>query len=461
MLLKWLRSQSIASRLFISATFWSVAILLVAGIVLSAINRRASEQTFDERLGVYLRAIVADVATLGDDPTQTPGELSEPQFELPLSGWYWQITRLDGSNPDIKTSRSLFAARLPKLSDQGIPADVGGSRSGYATGPDGRPLRIVERVIDVGDDGRYLVQVAATTEEFEGSIFRFNLALAITFALLALALVGTTALQVRYGLRPLRLLQDGMGAIRRGEGERIEGSFPEDIAPLASELNLLIASNREVVERARTHVGNLAHALKTPLSVIFNEAGAEDSPLAEKVREQAEIMRDQVSYYLERARAAARSGAIGSSAEVRPVIDRLVRTFAKIYKEREIEVATTGLDGPRFRGEQQDLEEMIGNLIDNAAKWSNAKVLVTIEGRPPADGSRAFVVVSVDDDGRGLPAASRAYVIARGKRLDESKPGSGLGLSIVADLASIYGGALALDESPLGGLRARLSLPSV
>jgi signal transduction histidine kinase len=279
---------------------------------------------------------------------------------------------------------------------------------------------------------------------------------------LAFALVGATALQVRYGLRPLRRLQDEVAAIRRGDSEKIDGAFPEDLAPLAGELNLLIAANREVVERARTHVGNLAHALKTPLSVIANEANSHASPLADKVREQTALMGDQVTYYLDRARAAARSTMIGAAADVGPPLAGLVRTFEKIYQDRHVLFDLQIADGLRFRGERQDFEEMVGNLIDNSGKWAAGRVAVSaapLDGEAACPTAAGFLCVTVEDDGPGLPTEKRNEALARGQRLDETKPGSGLGLSIVADLAKIYGGALTLEESDMGGLKASLRLP--
>ena len=445
-----------------SSVFWSGIILVVSGFILSEINFHAAEQDFDERLGVYLRALVADVAATGDDTRSGPGQLGEPLFELPLSGWYWQITRLDSTKPDVRASRSLFAERLPQLADAGVPSAPGGARKGYALGPDDRRLRIVERFIDAGDDGRYLVQVAASPEELTADINGFNLWLGLTFALLGLALVGSTALQLRFGLRPLRRIRAGVAAIRRGEGERLEGGFPPDLAPLASELNLLIDSNREIVERARTQVGNLAHALKTPLSVLVNEAdaqGCETSELAAKVREQTDIMRDQVSYYLDRARTAARVSVIGTATDVTATVQALVRTFDKIYLERGISFEAALPDGLRFRGERQDLDDLVGNLIDNAGKWAAAHVRVSAEAADVDSGGASQIVVTVDDDGPGLPEQEREFATRRGRRLDETKPGSGLGLSIVTDLASAYGGQFSLHDSPLGGLRAVLRLP--
>jgi signal transduction histidine kinase len=457
-----LRPASIAKRLFLSAAILSLAIFLVAGIVLSTIYRRTAEANFDERLSAYLHALVADIATGGEDNRTAPGQLGEPQFELPFSGWYWQITRLGVPKPEIKSSRSLFAAKLPRLADEGVTAGPGGARRGYVKGPDDRILRMVERVIDTGDQGIYLIQVAATTGELEAQNSRFEFDLGLTFAALAAALVISSAAQLRFGLKPLRELQEGVAAIRRGEAEKIEGDFSQDLRPLASELNLLIAANRAVVERARTQVGNLAHALKTPLSVIVNEAALDPGPLAAKVEEQAAVMRDQVSYYLNRARAAVRARALGGLTEVAPAIEALVRTFDKIYAQRAIRFTVSVPRSARFQGERQDLEEMVGNLIDNAGKWAHQEVAikVTLESWRNLSEHR-FFRVTIDDDGPGLAPELRQAALSRGKRLDETKPGSGLGLSIVADLASVYGGCLSLEDSPRGGLRAELRLPSV
>lgn len=459
----WLGDRSIATRLFLFNAFWSVAILALAGFLLTAINFQAAEQDFDERLGVYLRALIADVAA-SDDSRGSASQLGEPMFELPLSGWYWQITRLDGAKPDVRASKSLFAERLPPLPDTGIAVSAGGVRRGYATGPDDRRLRIVERYIEAGDDGRYLVQVAASPEEMSADIQGFNLWLGLTFALLGLALVGSTAIQLRFGLRPLRRIQAGVTAIRRGEGERIGGRFPPDLAPLASELNLLIASNREIVERARTQVGNLAHALKTPLSVLVNEADVQGADaardLADLVRGQTRIMRDQVSYYLDRARAAARVSMIGTATDVKASVEALVRTFDKIYLDRSLTFTAQVPEGLRFRGERQDFDDLVGNLIDNAGKWAATTVRVQAEvAAPEGGGAASEITLTVDDDGPGLPAEARDSATRRGRRLDESKPGSGLGLSIVTDLAGAYGGVFSLQDSPLGGLRAVLRLP--
>ncbi len=454
-------ARSIAVRLFLSAAFWSTLILVLAGLGLSALNARWTEANFDNELGVYLKALVADLSVSTDEGKGGGGPAAiAPQFELAFSGWYWQITRLDVEPPEIRASQSLFATQLPHLI--ALSGDQGEILSGYVIGPGGHELRMVEREIDAGEEGRFLVQVAANADVIQAQERSFQWALAGTFLTLALALIGSTALAVRYGLRPLRVLREGVAAIRRGEAQHIEGEYPQDVAPLAAEVNQLIDSNREIVERARTQVGNLAHAIKTPLSVLINEADFASPNLPEKVREQTEIMRQQVTFYLDRARAAARARTAGLSTDVKPVVEGLVRTFEKLHAERGPSFTADLQEGLRFRGEAQDLTDLIGNLLDNAGKWARETVSIRARRAPAASKDTApFLIAEIDDDGPGLGPVARAEAIERGKRLDESRPGSGLGLSIVVDLASIYGGSLQLDESPLGGLRAVLRLPCV
>ena len=451
--------QSIAARLFISATLWIASILILSGIGLIALDRRLSEGAFDERLGVYIKALVAEGLGRGEENKgNTPAQV-DPQFELAFSGWYWQVTRLDVEPKEIRASPSLFATQLPQL-DPATSPDADGVTAGYVVGPGDKSLRQVERTIDSGEEGRYLVQVAASADIITKQGASFETALWMTFAALALALLGSTAFAVRFGLRPLRALTRGVAAIRRGEAERIIGAFPDDVAPLADEVNLLLVANREIVERARTQVGNLAHALKTPLSVIVNEAAAPTPQLPERVREQAETMRRQMAFYLDRARAAARAGTLGALTDVDQVVAGLVRTFAKVHRDSALTFEVAGDSGVKFRGESQDFSDLIGNLLDNCGKWAASRIVVDvrrIEGRDAK--GRAFFSLVIDDDGPGLDPQARAHALERGRRLDESRPGSGLGLSIVVDLAALYGGSLSLEDSPLSGLRAVLTLP--
>ncbi len=340
-------------------------------------------------------------------------------------------------------------------------AASGGYLKGYVSGPEDARLRLVQRTIDLGEDGRYLISVAGEATDIDDDMSRFDRTIGAIFAGLALALVATTALQVRLGLAPLKRISESLAAIRSGRAERLAGEFPLEIAPLARETNALIDANREIVERARTHAGNLAHALKTPLSVIVNEAAARvNDPLAEKVIEQADIMRDQMVRQLERARLAARPTVLGTLIDVPPVVTALARTMEKLHRDREIAIAVDVPAQACFRGEQQDLEEMVGNLVDNACKWARSRVSVEVVTEGAAADGKSNVRVIVDDDGPGLSPAERERVAHRGQRLDESKPGSGLGLSIVVELASLYKGVLTLGTSPIGGLRAELALPA-
>jgi signal transduction histidine kinase len=469
-----MRTNSLALRLFLWAAGWTLIILILTGIALSTLYRHAVERAFDRRLDVYLRTLVADVASPEEGGDKFPQSIGEPLFELPLSGWYWQVTRLDAKKPDVRSSRSLWDSSLPHLAADQTNVEY---RQGYAQGPEDQRLRLVERNIDLGDEGKYLIAVAGDASEIDDETRSFDRAISLTFGALTLALLLTTALQVRFGLAPLTRISQRLAAIRSGRAERLEGQFPVEIAPLARETNALIDANREIVERARTHVGNLAHALKTPLSVIVNEAAARgEEPLAKKVREQADIMRDQIARQLERARLAARPTVVSTLTDVPPVITALARTMEKLYRARDIAIAVDVPEHAFFRGEQQDLEEMLGNLVDNGCKWAQSRVaieVVAVQANAEAErGARSTkpdgadksekprLRIIVDDDGPGLSPEERDQVARRGQRLDETKPGSGLGLSIVVELAALYDGALTFGTAPIGGLRAELALPA-
>src|SRR5579862_8706532 len=465
-----MRRSSLATRLFLSATAWVVVILVITGFILSSVYRDATERAFDRRLNLYLRTLVAEVATPDEPPDHQFQSLGEPLFELPLSGWYWQIIRTDSEKEEVRASRSLWDKKLPKLEDHGAELSAAGIRLGYVEGPEGQTLRMVERPVDLGADGKFLVDVAGDASEIFNETRNFDYYLGGTFIALSIVLVLTTIFQVRFGLAPLKRISDSIADIRSGRAERLEGDFPVEIAPLARETNALIDANREIVERARTHVGNLAHALKTPLSVIVNEATTRgNDPLAHKVLEQTDIMRDQVARQLERARLAARSTVVGTLIDVPPVVTALARSMEKLHRERDIAIDVDVPAHARFRGEQQDLEEMVGNLVDNACKWAQSRVAIeVVADRPAADnakneasdgGDKSRVRIIVDDDGPGLSPAEREQVALRGARLDETKPGSGLGLSIVVELAGLYGGVLTLGTAPIGGLRTELALP--
>ena len=451
------RQRSLAGRLVFVAAVWSTPALVIAGFILVGLYRAAGERAFDTQLEVHLNTIIAEMVPSDASGDATPGvqrpeNLPEPRFSLPLSGWYWTVRKAE-------TSDILFAS--PSLVGDPLilpPLDSKESLSGFAQGPRQEEVRFLRSRITI-EKVSYVIAVAAETAGFREEVSQFARQVGLTLLVFGAGLVGAIFLQVRVGLRPLSRLRASLSAVRMGDAESIDENLPREIAPLAVELNALILSNREIVERARTHVGNLAHGLKTPLSVIANEARANPGPLADKVDEQAGIMSTQIQHHLERARMAAQRRVIGVSCEVEPVLGRLVRAMDKIYQRRGVELNSSVADGIRFRGEQQDLEEMSGNLIDNACKWASSQVAVTVRALHEGGSARTMFELVVEDDGPGLSEEERKEAVKRGRRLDETVPGTGLGLSIVADLAALYGGRLDLERAEIGGLKTRLVLP--
>ena len=454
-----MRPNSLAGRLIAAASLWSVVALVAAGLILTSLYRQSVEQGFDQRLGVYLKTLIGMLAAQTTPALSDPGNMGEPRFELPYSGWYWQVSQGDGGTVAL-ASRSLYTDLVDTAKATGAKT-VDDVTSGAVVGPAGQSLRFVSQTVTLDPSRTYNVLVAGDAGELQDQITAFRRTVMLTLAVFGIGLVVAITAQIRWGLRPLDRVRLGLTNLRSGKDHRLEGSFPAEIEPLVKELNALLESNRQVIERARTQVGNLAHALKTPLSVITNEARATRGPFAEKVAEQSAIMSRQVNHYLDRARIAARSNVIGAVTEVEPVIARLVRAMSRIHEDRGLRLSFDIPAKILFKGEQQDLEEIVGNLVDNACKWGRSSVTITLGGRREGngDGPGSFTL-DIDDDGPGLTAEERAEATRRGRRLDESKPGSGLGLSIVTDLVALYDGRFALDRSPAGGLRAEIELPA-
>jgi len=458
-----MKLNSLAFRLFATAALWTLLVLAIAGVVIDYVHKREADAAFDARLGQILTQIIA-FSTLheGNEP-RVPKIVGEPLFELTHSGWYWQITPLDNAPGRRMVSASLAGESLILPSSLKIRPDANNIGWLDTTGPVGETIRIAENVYNAGEDESprfysFLVAGDADTTASVNAVFRLPLAIALGLA--GLVLVAATLFQVRFVLRPLQAIEKRLSAIRSGAATRLEGELPTEIEPLQTELNALIKSNQDIVERARTQVGNLAHALKTPLAVILNEAREEKPLSAPKIAEQATIMHDQVDYYLDRARMAARTGLVGRQTDVGAVAEAIVRALERIYGERGLDLAVDCPPAARFQGEKQDLEEMLGNLLDNACKWAASRVVLEVAVAEPAAGAQRRLQIRVDDDGPGLTPEQRAQDIARGRRLDETKPGSGLGLSIVADLAQSYRGSFKLEQGTLGGLSARLELPA-
>lgn len=459
-----MRLNSLAFRLFATAVASTMLILPIAGLLIYSVYRQEVEEGFDERLRQLLTIVHADSIDGAESEPGTPGQVGEPLFFITHSGWYWQIKPLAGAQGQPKVSPSLATFVLPSPYEAGVEPDLQGTRWMDAMGPNDQPVRIAETIYAFGEDPQapqYSISVAGPLDWLDARVAGFGTQLAMALALAGIALVAVTLIQVRFGLLPLRAIENGLAAIRSGKAMRLEGELPAEIEPLQYELNALIQSNEEIIERARTQVGNLAHALKTPLAVITNEARDDKSPLAQKVAEQAQVMRDQVNHYLDRARMVAAAGSLVRVTEVLPVAEALQRALERIYREKGIAILLVCPETARFQGERHDLEEMLGNLLDNACKWACRNVRFTAEiRRPEQRGAMPRLIVTIEDDGPGLTTDQRHRIGKRGLRLDETKPGSGLGLSIVSDLAHSYRGRLDLEDSRYGGLMAKLDLPA-
>jgi signal transduction histidine kinase len=430
---------------------------VVAGVSLSAFFTSAVVNRFDDGLSETIDGLVAGASAEN-------GQVVGPQFSDPrslraYSGEYWEIA-------DAAPDNSLHAlARSRSLWDRALPAPTGGaavfaSAPGKtihydAAGPLGQRLRVAALQGRLPDAPQPVIFMAAEDRApLDKDAARFDTTVGVFLVLLGAGLLAAVVLQVRFGLQPLFALQREVAQVRTGRSERLSGRYPSELAPLAAELNALVAHNQEVVERQRTHVGNLAHALKTPLSVVLTEARAEPGRLSEIVVRQAETMSQQIDHHLRRARAAARAGGQGERTEVGPVLEELSRTLERIFRHKVSEIDWRCDDGLCFAGERHDLLEIAGNLLENACKWARSRVRVS--ATRTRDGRLAIVV---EDDGPGLAANKRAEVLRRGARLDESAPGSGLGLSIVDELARAYRGSVTLGASALGGLKVDVVLP--
>lgn len=451
---------SLTRRLIWLAAIWSLIALLIAGGLLTTAFRDTAVRRLDASIEASDREVVA-VTRVVDGQVITP-QIQDARTLRALSGKYWSVVEPapDGGVRPLSRSESLFDAVLP-LPAEGLRVALGQPGQPYlydAEGPDGEQrLRVmaVARTLP-NRDAPVIFLTALDRRQIDEDAENFALLTWTALALMGAGLVGAVFIQVRVGLRPLYDLGQEIAEVRKGRAQRLGRSYPREIAPLAEELNALLDHNQEVVERQRTHVGNLAHALKTPLAVMLAEAGSGEGELAETVRRQAAVMKGQVDHHLQRARAAARAQGTGQSTPVEEVLDELAVLLERVFQDKGVEIDWRAEDGLSFRGERQDFQEMLGNLMENACKWARARVRVAAEAA--GDGR---MTVTVEDDGPGLPPDQRDAALKRGARLDEAAPGSGLGLSIVDELARSYGGRVELGAARMGGLSARLELPRV
>jgi signal transduction histidine kinase len=434
------------------AAVWIAALLLIGGFALDRVLSRSIVDSFDNQLTFVLNSMIASSEIGPDGEVRFNRQLADQRFLEPYSGFYYQVS---GVGADTLASRSLWDRRLRV---NGAHADVKPhlyDSDEFSTPGHAEPLRIAERdVLLPGSSVRWRFQVAQSRETINDQIRRLRSTLIWSFSALGVGLLVLAALQTFYGLWPLRRVRNEVASIRSGDKTRIGDEFPTEIRPLTEEINQLLAHSEAQAEEARRHAGNLAHALKTPLTVITNAATAHAPDLADTVCREALVMRRQVDHHLARARAIGRRAAAQSRSTVWESLEAVQRAVDRLYEAVTVDIA--GDHSAQVRVERQDLDEMLGNLVENAAKYGGGRVFVTVEPKG------AMVDILVEDDGPGIPRASRGELFTRGARLDTTgKPGTGLGLAIVRDVAEIYGGSVHLEESEdLGGLLARLSLPS-
>ncbi|MAT34119.1 MAG: ATP-binding protein [Ponticaulis sp.] len=456
-----LARMSLARRLVVGAAVWSLVMLALTAVILSVINRQQTLELLHGELNATLDTLTRAASESDSDvliaPMLAP---SDQRFRTPLSGRYWLAAALDenGNILSDESSNSVWDWVVP-WEDFAIEEAVAGNgepQYSNTIGPDNEPVHLATKAIILpGRDNPVVLITGADRRPTDRITRQFAYTLVIALALLAVGLIIALVIQVRLGLAPLARVQRDVADIRVGEKHRLDDDYPSELLPLTAELNKLLEHNKNVVDRARTHVGNLAHALKTPIAVLMNEAKGEDS-FSDLVRRQTGAMRDNVQHYLKRAQAAARAEVLGARTPVEPVIEDLTRLMQRLFNEKGITVAPGQVQPLIFRGERQDIEEMLGNLLENACKFARSKVRVIAES-----GEGENLVIHIDDDGPGLSPDERTEAMKRGVRLDETAPGTGLGLSIVKDLAELYTGGFELSDSPLGGLRATLILPSV
>ena len=439
---------SLSRRMILIAAAWIGLLLAGGGFALDRVLVSAVTHNFDDQLEYVLRSLLVS-AEIGPDGEVlfSRDAVADQRFLEPYSGLYWQVSAA-GKEPF--PSRSLWDRRLAYGSAHDDRTAHTYDSAQFAN----EKLRIVEQDVTLpGSNRRWRFQVAQSRDGLDAQIAVLRRTLVRSFALLALGLIVLAALQTLYGLWPLRRVREEIARMRAGQSNRVSSALPIELTPMVEELNALIAHNERQAEEARLHAGNLAHALKTPLTVIMNAATAHAEDLDETVIREARTMRRQVEHHLARARAVGRRGSAHSRAEVWSSLESVERAVGLLYRHVRIDI-----DGPHdlaVHVERQDLDEMLGNLIENAAKYGGGSVFVTV-------GAQAgFVEFLVEDDGIGIPEEQRSRIFDRGVRLDTGKPGTGLGLAIVRDVAEIYEGTVALEESEdLGGLLVRLRLPA-
>lgn len=443
--------RSLRTRLLVGAVLWIVAGLAVAGLSISSLFRAHVIELIDNELVGHLDELSTLLVAAPDGSVTLQRRLSDPRFSRPGSGFYWQVS---GPNRALLRSTTLAGhAALP------APRVADGQTMRRVLAHPGDGSIIYERVWRSRSDLRYVVQVAADRRFVNGVLAHFNRALAISFGLLSVALVAAAVLQVGFGLAPVRRMQKALADVRSGKTTRLPVNFPSEVQPFVDDLNALLEANAEILRRARIQAGNLAHALKTPLAILSDEArlmaARGDAAGSAVVQQQSMRMTSQIEYQLARARSAASAGTPGSISPLRPTVEAVVAAMRRLHAGRHLDIGTSYCPHDVVKVDAPDLSEMIANLIDNACKWADSTVRIDVTR------SLEDILVLIDNDGSPIPSDALDRIFGVGERLDESKPGAGLGLAIVRDLAAIHNGNIALTNLPGRGVRATLRLPAL
>jgi len=422
--------------------------LTVSALLLVYSYRGHAARHYDEHVSMHLEELLdaSDLKTNGD--FELNYDPSDPRYQDLHSGWYWEVRQ-----------SGLSLRRSPSLGENGL--DIGNIQPTDSVvvhsleGPIKEKLRV--QIVEVEPDpgqSPLVFLASAPLAGYTDDVMNYSTQIIGSFLLLGLGLLIAVMLQVRTALKPLKAISTGIGEIREGKATKLRSSYLEDVQLLVDELNNLLDHNAILLKRARNRLADLAHSVKNPLAVINNEARNMETGQKKLILQQTSDISKNVDHYLSRARTFGTGKVLGSRSAVKTIVEDLVYAMQRIYQDRGLDYVCSDLEEYWFRGEAQDLEEMMGNLIDNASKWAINRVSIQAE----TNGDRLLLIV--EDDGPGIPEEEIENVMRRGHKLDESKPGHGQGLGIVKDIVDLYGGKLKLDKSPVGGLRANLDLPA-
>jgi signal transduction histidine kinase len=454
-----LAPRSLALRVVALSTIWAIVALILIYTVITTLYRQTSERGFESLLSAHLFNLIGSVGTSDAGALTGAPDLGDLRFSEPRSGWYWAVEPESQGLSGVLRSLSM-TARIPSPPVAEVPFNSSFQRSYVTEGTAGEEIEVVESEFVLNDKNQVArFRVMGNRSELEREIGAFEWQLFTYLSLFGIGMIAINAIAILFGLRPLGRVREALAKVREGTAQRLGGSFPTEIEPLANETNALIENNRRIVERSRTQVGNLAHSLKTPLAVLLNEARALGGERGRIIADQASSMQGQLEHYLQRARIAAQRDSVVYRTPVAPLLERMVRVMAKLSRGVSVTLAPPAQEVV-FAGEREDLEEIVGNLLENAMKWAKRSVVVSLVAELPQDG-HGMLSIAIEDDGPGIPENKAREVLKRGKRLDETKPGTGLGLAIVSDLVSEYGGRIELGRSELGGLKAVVLLRSV